>query len=1006
MVEPGPASDGRMAPAEPVSYGGRLPCPREAAVEVPIGHRVIVASELFIGRFPGRPRPELERFASYLRTVEGPGLVVVAGNLFDLLYPRHKASISDLVTEHKYFFDELRHLVDDRGFSICIVPGSRDAALAYDDDLRRQLAEATGARFALTFRLLIETTTGRSEVRVSSGRELDERSSPMDPYSPSDTPFVHHLVGEIVPNIASKAPWLDGIDLAIDSGAISRFVGSRLFYRRAMRYLPLVIVPLLVAFLIKLPFILALPPLSHLRARVFSAAPLIQAAGIATVVDALVVLILTTWVARRIYTGLVEDLRPGVGGAAGANIAARVAAMEELEKGSFGVISGNSLRAELADLTNGFFAVAGSISSCYREKPARLGLPSVFVPLMQCTWVELQPGAKIRVRLYSQSEERPAESLVERIFSVGTMDNTHGLRILASYPDGQDYAEADDRPGRHQRARRLAAAAVFMVGFIDLVSALTPPLRGRLGFLREFLPIAVSETANALTAMGAVGLLALASGLRRGQRLAYLLTLVLTVISVATNLLKGGDFEESALLVIVLIYLLANRGAFSAPSNRTPFARGLLWIPIGWLLILVGGTITLQLDLLFFERHSGLGLGTSFMAVLERMIGISSITLPSVIDDFLSPALGYASLALFALLIFRAFRPVVEAGIGRIHLPGRASLAPAEIVRRYSSSTLDYFALRDDKSFYVAYDTVIAYAVIGSVALVSPDPIGPEATARQAWKEFMRFASSKGWALSVLGAGDKWLPVYAADGLHSMYIGDEAVVEVEDFRLDGKRNKSLRQAVNRMRNYGYRVEFLDPSKVAEPLRSELLDVLTRSRRGGVERGFSMTLGRFLDPRDTGLMLTVCYGPEGSVVGFCQWVPSPGINGFSLDLMRRDLGDHPNGLTDLMVVATIKHLRETGYSALSLNFATMRAVIAGEAEENVQARLERWFLRRLSDTMQIESLWRFNSKFNPKWLPRYLVFDTPENLAQVAMAIARAESFWELPVIGKFLVPKS
>lgn len=1006
MVEPGPATNGRMVPVEPVNFDDQPACPHEASIEVPIGHRVIVASELFIGRFSGRERPELERFAAYLRTIEGPGLLIVAGNLLDLLYPRQRPSISDLVTEHKYFFDELRHLVEERGFHLCVIPGSRDAALAWDGELRRSLAEATGARFALKFRLRVTTTTGHRDVMVTCGRELDERSAPIDPYSPSDTPFVHHLVGEIIPNIASKAPWLEGIDLAIDSGAISRFVGSRLFYRRAMRYLPLVIVPLLAAFLVKLPFILALPPLSRLRARVFHVAPLLQIAGIATVIDALVVLILATWVARRIYASLVEDLKPSVGGAAGINIAARVVAMEELENGCVGVITGNSPHAELADMANGFFAVCGSISSGYREKVARLGLPSVFVPVRQCTWVELQPGAKMRVRLYSHSEERSAETLVERAFTLGTIDRTHGLRILASYPDGQDFSEPDDRPGRYQRARRVAAAAVFMVGFIDLVSALTPPLRGRLVFLQEFLPISVSETANALTAMGAVGLLALASGLRRGQRIAYLLTVVLTGVSVATNLLKGGDIEESTLLVIVLIYLIANRTAFTAPTDRTPFARGLLRIPIGWVLILIAGTITLQLDLLIFERNSGMSLGTSFMAVLERMVGISSITLPSVIDDFLTPALGYSSLLLFALLIFRAFRPVVEAGIGRIHLPGRTSLSPAEVVRRYSSSTLDYFALRDDKNFYVAYDTVIAYAVIGSVALVSPDPIGPEATARQAWKEFMNFASSKGWALSVLGAGEKWLPVYAADGLHSMYIGDEAVVEVADFRLDGKRNKSLRQAVNRMRNYGYSIKFLDPTTVEEPLRSELLEVLGRSRRGGVERGFSMTLGRFLDPKDTGLMLTVCYGPDGHVVGFCQWVPAPGIKGFSLDLMRRDMGDHPNGMTDLMVVSTIEHLRETGYSALSLNFATMRAVIAGETEENVQARLERWFLRRLSDTMQIESLWRFNSKFNPTWLPRYLVFDTPENLAQVAMAIARAESFWELPVIGKFLVPKS
>ncbi|HEV7887591.1 MAG TPA: hypothetical protein VGO92_08525 [Acidimicrobiales bacterium] len=37
-------------------------------------------------------------------------------------------------------------------------------------------------------------------------------------------------------------------------------------------------------------------------------------------------------------------------------------------------------------------------------------------------------------------------------------------------------------------------------------------------------------------------------------------------------------------------------------------------------------------------------------------------------------------------------------------------------------------------------------------------------------------------------------------------------------------------------------------------------------------------------------------------------------------------------------------------------------------------------------------------------PRYAVYDAPEHLLPVAMAIARAESFWELPVIGRFLQP--
>ena len=155
----------------------------------------------------------------------------------------------------------------------------------------------------------------------------------------------------------------------------------------------------------------------------------------------------------------------------------------------------------------------------------------------------------------------------------------------------------------------------------------------------------------------------------------------------------------------------------------------------------------------------------------------------------------------------------------------------------------------------------------------------------------------------------------------------------------------------------------------------------------------MTLGRIFDPRDEGLLLAVAHGPDGNPVAFCQFVPAPGIRGYSLDLMRRDQGEHPNGLLDFIIVRTIDRLRSCGDEHLGLNFATMRAVIAGEDGGGMQ----RWLLRRMSDSMQIESLWRFNAKFGPTWLPRYVVWDAAENTLPMALAIARAESFWELPL---------
>jgi lysylphosphatidylglycerol synthetase-like protein (DUF2156 family) len=167
----------------------------------------------------------------------------------------------------------------------------------------------------------------------------------------------------------------------------------------------------------------------------------------------------------------------------------------------------------------------------------------------------------------------------------------------------------------------------------------------------------------------------------------------------------------------------------------------------------------------------------------------------------------------------------------------------------------------------------------------------------------------------------------------------------------------------------------------------------------------MTLGRAFSPDDEGLLLAVCFGPEGEPAAFCQYVPARDIDGYSLDLMRRSEGDeHWNGLTDFVVVRTIEHLRENGQKGLGLNFAVMRSILAHESGDGFGHRIERWMLGWLSDSMQIESLWKYNAKFDPDWHPRYAVYDSAENFLTSAIAVAKAESFWELPLIGRFFAP--
>jgi lysyl-tRNA synthetase, class II len=87
----------------------------------------------------------------------------------------------------------------------------------------------------------------------------------------------------------------------------------------------------------------------------------------------------------------------------------------------------------------------------------------------------------------------------------------------------------------------------------------------------------------------------------------------------------------------------------------------------------------------------------------------------------------------------------------------------------------------------------------------------------------------------------------------------------------------------------------------------------------------------------------------------------------------------------------------------LNFAAFRSVLDGERGEGTFTRVERWALKRLSGIFPLESLWTFNAKYDPTWLPRYLIYPAAESFVPVAAAVLRAESLTELPVLGRFLV---
>src|SRR5262249_51416661 len=161
---------------------------------------------------------------------------------------------------------------------------------------------------------------------------------------------------------------------------------------------------------------------------------------------------------------------------------------------------------------------------------------------------------------------------------------------------------------------------------------------------------------------------------------------------------------------------------------------------------------------------------------------------------------------------------------------------------------------------------------------------------------------------------------------------------------------------------------------------------------------AVALGRAGGPGDGGCLLATAT-ENGVLRGLLHFVPW-GSDGLSLDLMRRERTAQP-GVNDFLIVETIKAAQELGIKRVSLNFAVFRSALARGERIGAGPVLRAWrgVLLFASRWFQIESLYKFNAKFCPLWVPRFFVFPGPRDGPRVAVAGLEAEAFLVWPTGG-------
>jgi lysyl-tRNA synthetase, class II len=509
---------------------------------------------------------------------------------------------------------------------------------------------------------------------------------------------------------------------------------------------------------------------------------------------------------------------------------------------------------------------------------------------------------------------------------------------------------------RFERLPSLAAAVALAVGAVNLASALTPNVAWRGHLLLQLEPVEFVPLFHTLAVPTSVALIVCAFYLGRRRHRAWQVGLALLLVLGVLNILKGFDLEESALSFGSAALLWAGRGGFYVRHER-PSLRAFLQALAGASIVigLVAAFVVMiahvdsprllareTLDLLLW-RHGPVAFGDDVVWV-----------------PFAAGAIALAGLIALAYLVFRPLAPPKE--------QARDRRLAADLVRAHGRDTLAFFKLRRDTQYFFSSDhrAFVGYRIEGNVLLLSGDPVGDPASLPLLLRETCTFAERHGLRLGALGVGAQMLPLFRAVGMQSLYIGDEAIVETARFSLDGRAIRKVRQSVSRLDAAGYSVSAHDLACIDSDTHAELDAVSTRWLDGAPERGFSMAMDSLDADHQPESVVVLARDAEGLIRGFLHFVPSYGRQAMSLSFMRRDR-ETPNGLTEYLVVNAIELMRGRGIEELSLNFAAFaRLVRAQGALARVLSVADRFF--------QIERLYRFNSKFDPRWEPRYLVFD--------------------------------
>ena len=509
----------------------------------------------------------------------------------------------------------------------------------------------------------------------------------------------------------------------------------------------------------------------------------------------------------------------------------------------------------------------------------------------------------------------------------------------------------DVRPAALAVAPTVTALLTLGAGVMLLASGATPGDPERLRWLADHAPLPVIEVSHFVSSIVGLMLVLVAFGLRQRLDAAWATAVSLLGLAATLALLKGVNWEETAVLAALAVLLLPLHEAFPRHARLSRME-----ITPGWLFSAVAILIGTGLLSLWSFHNVAFGdeLWWRVMVSADASRSLRAWTGAGVL------LLG---VGLWRLISTPATPPIVEDSDPDFEQV-RAILASAE-----DPSPDSNLALLGDKRFLfsVSGKSFLMFGVRGRSWIALGAPVGLVSERQELMWRFRELADAHAARPVLYFMGPSVLPEIVEMGFALQKTGESATVALDGFSLQGRKREVLRRNWRRAAEAGATFEVVSPL-VVRTLIGHLQTISDDwlSHHSGGEKSFSM--GRF-DPAYVAEFPCALVKVQGQIVAFANLWTTANRNAFSMDLMRYS-AEAPKNIMDFLFVELLQWGREQGYHAFEFGMAPL-AGLEDRPLAPLMSRLGRKLFERGEDIYNFQGVRRYKDKYDPVWAPRYI-----------------------------------